>query len=244
MGGGGRAALRAGEGAEEVGPRDSEFSPPLRRYYRKRAPEYERIYHRDDPTRRAELAAIAEVLRKLLSDRRVLEIACGTGFWTQIAAQVASHIVAIDTSPEMLTIARRKELPPDKVQFHIGDAYSPETIPSDFDAGMANFWLSHVPKSRLGEFLRRFHNKLGSGSVVFMADNVYMPGCGGELTQRSGSADTFKLRTLQDGSRFEVLKNYYDEEELHRILDRYATNPTIYMGECYWWVGYKVPCNK
>ena len=48
---------------------------------------------------------------------------------------------------------------------------------------------------------------VGHETIVFVADNVYVPGIGGELVRKSSSADTFKLRELGDGSKHEVLKN-------------------------------------
>src|SRR6058998_1664693 len=69
-------------------------------YYSRRAPEYEEIYHRSDPVRQAEQQIIANEVRRLVQDRRVLEIACGTGYWTQFAAETAAHVCGIDSSPE------------------------------------------------------------------------------------------------------------------------------------------------
>lgn len=114
-------------------------------------------------------------------------------------AAVADHVVAIDVSPETLDIAKAKGLPFAKVEFRIADAYALDKVEGTFDAGMANFWLSHVPKQAVGAFLDGFHKRVGPGARVFMADNVYVPGIGGELIVKPGTQDTFKLRTLADG---------------------------------------------
>ena len=207
-------------------------------YYDRRAREYEQIYFRDDPVRQGEQESIATTMRHLLADRRVLEVACGTGFWTQKIATVVKYLCAVDASTEMLAIARSKTLPADKVEFRQGDAYALDSVPGLFDAGLANSWFSHVPKSRIGEFLTMFHARLVRGAVVFMADNVYLPGIGGELVKRPGVADTFKLRTLSDGSQQEVLKNYYFAAELKEILERSGTDLKIHVGQCFWWASY------
>ncbi len=57
--------------------------PQLVDYYSRRVGEYEQIYQRDDPVRQSEQAAISEALTRVLSGRRVLEVACGTGPATQ-----------------------------------------------------------------------------------------------------------------------------------------------------------------
>jgi SAM-dependent methyltransferase len=210
----------------------------LRHYYGRRAREYERIYHRDDPARQSEQTALATDLQESLRGRSVLEIACGTGFWTEIASRVARHVVAVDASPEMLAVAQEKGPPPGRVEFKLGDAYELDDVPGVFDGGLAMFWLSHVPKARLSEFLDGWHEKLGRGSIVFMADNVYVPGVGGELLVPSSIGDTFKLRTLSDGSQHRVLKNYYDASFLHHTISPAATDLRIHVGECFWWLRY------
>ena len=209
-------------------------------YYGRRADDYEEIYHRDDPVRQREQAEVAAAMKQVLADRSVLEVACGTGFWTEIAAEVTQHVVALDMSPEMLALAQEKEFPPGKVEFLNADAYALQTVPGRFDAGLANFWFSHVPKPRVKEFLDGFHKRLGPGAVVLMADNVYVPGVGGTLITRPGIEDTFKLRKLPDGSEHEVLKNYYSADQLRSILSPLASELQVHVGKCFWWVSYTV----
>ena len=211
-------------------------------YYDRRAPEYDAVYQRDEPARQAELADLAEALRTATSGRRVLEVPCGTGFWTSVIADAARHVVAVDASSQMLALAREKGLPRDRVQFQMGDAYRLEATPGRFDAGVLNFWLSHVPQAFLPEFLRRFHGRLCTGATVFAADNLYLPGVGGELASDADSDDTYKERVLADGSEHRVLKNYYDADQLRHLLEPHATDLEIHTGSCYWWTTYQVAC--
>ena len=51
---------------------------PLQSYYAARAGEYDAIYRK--PERQADLRAIEQWLPSVLRGRRVLEIACGTGY--------------------------------------------------------------------------------------------------------------------------------------------------------------------
>ena len=102
------------------------------------------------------------------------------------------------------------------------------------------FWFSHVPRARVDEFLDGFHTRLGSGAVVFMIDNVYVPGLGGELVSFPHLDDTFKRRTIPDGSTHLVLKNYYDPGQIRAILDDRSEDPRIEFGACYWRARYKV----
>jgi SAM-dependent methyltransferase len=210
----------------------------MREYYDRRAGEYEEIYRRDDPVRQGELAAIGDALREAVAGRRVLEVACGTGYWTPGIADVAERVLGIDASADVLTVARGKPVPARKAEFWLADAYALRELPGEFDAAVAIFWLSHVPKARVCGFLDGLHTRLEPGAVVFMADNVYIPGVGGELVTRAGSDDTYKLRTLGDGSRHEILKNYYDEQQLRALLHPWAADLRVEVGQCFWWLSY------
>jgi len=212
----------------------------LRNYYNQRAQEYESIYHRDDPIRQQEQNAISKVMKEVLRDRSILEVACGTGFWTQIVSQTARHIVAIDSSTEMLQIAKSKTIQPNKVTFLEADAYALSNVPGSFEGGLANFWFSHIPKTRINEFLLGFHKKIVKHGAVFMADNTYVPGIGGELVTQPGSEDTFKVRKLANGSEHVILKNYYTKNQLRDIFTTFTANLNIHLGSCFWWISYEV----
>src|SRR5689334_13305251 len=122
----------------------------MQSYYAVRAPEYDRIYLK--PERQNDLRAIERWLPTKFAGARVLEIACGTGYWTQFIAPAAAHIVALDAAPETLDIAATRV--PVKVEFVVGDAYALPQNRGLFDAAFAGFWFSHVPKSRQREFLK------------------------------------------------------------------------------------------
>src|SRR6185503_12546328 len=121
-------------------------------YYSQRATEYEDIYQRDDPTRQFELEQITGEVRRTFAGRRVLEVACGTGFWTKILIEVASEVVATDASATMLDLARQKSGSHRALRLEQVNAYelgSAAAIVGNFDGALANFWLSHVPRAQL-----------------------------------------------------------------------------------------------
>ncbi|MDF2722420.1 MAG: type 11 methyltransferase [Paenibacillus sp.] len=218
----------------------------MERYYGARALEYEQVYHRQDPDYQRELSRMAIDLKERLRGCDVLEIACGTGYWTQIVAEGCKSIVGVDIRPEVIEIARAKPWPPGRVEFLVGDAYRlAELNPGTrFDYGLANFWFSHIPKNKIDDFLAQFHDRLGPGASVYMADNVYVKGRGGELIVKETSEDTYKLRELADGTKHEVLKNYYSYDELYAIFAPVADGLILSVGTSFWTVSYRVKGRK
>lgn len=63
----------------------------LAAYYAQRAAEYERIFAK--PERQADLAALKARVRKMFTNRKVLELACGTGFQTRTLEDGSTHEV-------------------------------------------------------------------------------------------------------------------------------------------------------
>src|SRR5512139_3358768 len=101
-------------------------------YYAQRASEYERIYAK--PERQADLRRLEALVRTLLAGRRVLELACGTGYWTQVMAESSAQVTALDANEEVLAIARAKRYPEGRVRFGIGDCYAPPDFGRGHDA--------------------------------------------------------------------------------------------------------------
>jgi len=208
----------------------------INKYYSHRANEYEAIYNRDDPIRQEEQSRIHHELELIFKDKSVLEIACGTGYWTKTISKAADKVLAIDYSQEVIEVAKSKNI---NAEFIVDDAFSLSKVEGIFDGGCANFWFSHIPKNKIKIFLETFHGKLEKGSSVFMADNIFIDGVGGELIYKSGDENTYKLRALEDGSRYEILKNYYTKKELEYLFKLYSTNLEITFNKCFWWIKYK-----
>jgi SAM-dependent methyltransferase len=168
----------------------------------------------------------------------VLEVACGTGYWTAAYAGAASRVLAFDTSLSALEIARAKDLPAGRVRFIEADARNLQEVEGAFDAGFAAFWVSHLPRRDLPGWLEAFHARLEPGASVVLVDNVFVPGVGGDLLSREGTDDTFKRRTLDDGTEHEIVKNYFTEAELRSVLAPRSDHLHLHVGTCFWWARY------
>jgi ubiquinone/menaquinone biosynthesis C-methylase UbiE len=208
-------------------------------YYARRAPEYERIY--DKPERQADLAVLRARLAKALAGRRVLEIACGTGWWTQAYADGAAQVTALDANEEVLAIARTKALPAGRVDFVRGDCYALPDSGRSHDALFAAFWWSHVPLERLDAFLRQAVAAVAPGALIAFLDNRYVETSSTPVARRDALGNTFQRRTLEDGSVHEVLKNFPAEGELIGRAARFGWGANVELLPHFWLLTWWAP---
>jgi len=182
----------------------------------RRAAEYEAIYHK--PERQTGLRRMEAELPACFEGRRVLEIACGTGWWTPFGAARAQRWLATDLNPETLAIARAKALPA-CVELRTMDAFGFDTLAGErFDAAFAGCWWSHLPLARCEAWLAALHAHLAPGARVVMIDNRYIEGSSTPISRCDAEGNRYQQRRLADGSSHEVLKNFPSEAELRERL--------------------------
>src|ERR1700681_4926958 len=104
----------------------------LMSYYAARAAEYDDVYRK--PERQDDIRSLRALLRELLSGHSVLEIACGTGFWTEEIAVTASHIRATDVNDSVLEIASDRLRRCQNVTIDRDDAFALTRAGGDFTA--------------------------------------------------------------------------------------------------------------
>ncbi|HVS31065.1 MAG TPA: class I SAM-dependent methyltransferase [Thermoanaerobaculia bacterium] len=214
------------------------MSAELLRYYARRAQEYEEIYAK--PERQSDLDRVRAWLHDELSGCRLLELACGTGYWTERLAPVTKSILATDAAAEVLEIARKKAYPPGRVRFAIADAYDLPALAGALDAALAGFWWSHVPLERLPSFLRGLHGRLGPTARVVFVDNRYVPGSSTAIARRDAGGNTYQQRRLAGGGEQEILKNFPTAAEIATVLEPGSSELRIMELEYYWGVSYRI----
>jgi demethylmenaquinone methyltransferase/2-methoxy-6-polyprenyl-1,4-benzoquinol methylase len=179
-------------------------------YYRRRAGEY-------DATSYGDVAAASVRIARMVAEMRptgtVLEIACGTGLWTEALAEPADTVTAIDVAPEVLQIARDR-VRSANVRFEVADVFSWHSD-NRFDVIFFSAWLSHVPLGRFERFWQSLRELLAEdGRVLFVDEHV------DEREKESYVADREEVveRRLRDGSAFHVIKNFVDPSRLELRL--------------------------
>ena len=205
-------------------------------YYRKRAPEYDDWFYQrgryDEGVRRhaewqAEIECARAALRSLGRIDDALELACGTGLWTEHLLKQARRLTAVDASPEVIELALRRVRHDPRVVFEVADLFAYQPV-QRYDLVAFAFWLSHVPPERVAAFFDLLRRCLRPGGMVFAVDQA-------EMANKRTSADRLQERDLADGSTFQVVKVYYgaaDVEALfaeHGIPVEVTCTPTLWV---------------
>ena len=217
----------------------------MRTYYQERAREYDEWFYRQgrysqgaemDACWFAEADEAFVALDTLHPTGDVLELAAGTGIWTERLVRTASTITAVDASLETIEINRAK-VDSAKVSYVQADLFSwrPERV---YDAVCFGFWISHIPLERLDDFLSSVVAMLRPGGKVFFIDGQRIPGGSFAHDQLPTQNSQLTTRILNDGRTFEIVKNYYDPIDLAARCTRAGFDITVRETATYFLYGY------
>jgi SAM-dependent methyltransferase len=202
---------------------ESDVDADLRAYYEARAGEYDDWYLRrgryargaiHDAAWNAELDMAGRWLDAVPFSGELVELAAGTGWWSTLLAS-KGELSLYDTSPTALDRARDRLLAHGlRAHLHERDAWAE---PDRQVAGLfAGFWLSHVERDRLPEFLALVGRWLKPGGRFAFLDSLPDPASGAaDHPEPSGDR---AVRRLDDGREFRIVKVYRRPEEYAAAL--------------------------
>ena len=102
----------------------------------------------------------------------VLELGCGSGYFTRELARSGADVIAIDVSPELLEIARTNCSAPN-VQYQIQNAYALSYSEAVFDSVVGSSVLHHL---KIEEALCDIYRVLKpAGTIYFTEPNMLNP---------------------------------------------------------------------
>ena len=209
----------------------------MQQYYAVRAPEYDAVYLKAE--RQADLRALEIKIPALLAGRRVLEVAAGTGYWTQFIAPHVPAMLATDFNIETLAVAKQRG---DfaNLTFAVADAYCLPDSFIGFNGAFAGFWFSHIAKARRAEFLHGLHQHLEVGARVVLVDNRYVLGSSTPIATVDEFGDSYQLRHLSNGAEHLVIKNFPSLAELRELVADCAVNIIYQESEYFWTLSYEL----
>jgi SAM-dependent methyltransferase len=205
-----------------------ELSAEMIAYYEARAGEYDDWYLRrgryergpvHDQVWAAELDVATLWLDGLAWSGEIVELAAGTGWWSPLLA-TKGELSIYDAAEAPLDRARDRLLAHRlRAHIHVRDAWlEPDRA---VDGLFCGFWLSHVPRARLADFLALARRWLRPGGMLAFIDSRSDPESGAtDQPAPSAAEDDLGLdrRRLADGREFRVVKVHYEPAELRAAL--------------------------
>ncbi len=205
---------------------DEDLIEQQKAYYRVRAGEYDEWFLRQGrydhgPEFRArwerEVEEVRGVLTRFRPAGRVLELACGTGWWTEQLVRWADELTAVDASAEVLALNAARVADP-KVRRVQADLFA-WTPDGGYDVVFFSFWLSHVPPERFDAFWTMVRGALNPGGRVFFVDSLRTELSTANDHVLPAEDDVVAERKLNDGSRYSIYKIFYDPARLQARLE-------------------------
>ncbi|MEX1018105.1 MAG: class I SAM-dependent methyltransferase [Litorilinea sp.] len=206
-------------------------------YYQARATEYDEWFYRQGRyDRGAEINnkwhteaatardALHTAVHALGPVAHALELAPGTGIWTQELVKLADHVTAVDASAEMLEINRHK-VGAAPITYEQADLFLWEPT-AQYDVVFFSFWLSHVPPEQLDPFLAKVRRALRPGGKAFMIDSRR-----DETSLPSDHAlpdeGFIHTRKLNDGRAYQIVKIFYTPDTLRAAFARNGLDAVV-----------------
>ena len=192
-------------------------------YYEARASEYDDWYLRrgryergpiHDAAWNAELDIAGRWLDELPIRGEIVELAAGTGWWSPLLASKGELSLYDGTAGPLERARERLVAHQLRAHLHVRDAWAEPD--RQVDAVFTGFWLSHVPRARLAEFLAIVRRWLKPGGTFAFIDSL--PDEQSSAADHPAPADDASVRHLNDGRAFTIVKVYYDPGELEEAL--------------------------
>jgi 2-polyprenyl-3-methyl-5-hydroxy-6-metoxy-1,4-benzoquinol methylase len=133
-------------------------------YYDSRASTYDQVYAREGrhdqghDANECWLSDLREIEARLAGAQltgQVLELGCGTGYWTRHLAATAERVTAVDGSERMLEAARQRLEGNSALEFQRTDLVRDWEVGNSYDAVAAFFFLEHVSDAHVDDIVHR-----------------------------------------------------------------------------------------
>jgi SAM-dependent methyltransferase len=190
-------------------------NPQVAEYYAKIAANVERAYQ--EPERQDDLDEMRAQVAQALRGHVVLELGCGSGYWTAPIAGVADSVLATDVNPEMVALAQQRGLP-DNVAFRVADGQDLPADIGDFTAVFIGLWWSHMRRDEQDRFLAQLRARVGKDVLLVILDEDYVEGSSETVARTDLEGNTYQILTAPDGQRYELPKGYPSDSALRKRL--------------------------
>ncbi|MFQ5967859.1 MAG: class I SAM-dependent methyltransferase [Acidimicrobiia bacterium] len=200
----------------EAGDRQERLLQEQIAYFEARAPEYDAgmVPDLSDPDAAEWQQLRAKVGGKTLTGD-VVDLAAGTGLWTELLRDTANSVTLVDASGEALELARQR-LGGENVSYVVADLFEWKSD-RRHDVVFSSFWLSHVPPDLIPGFVDQVDSLCRPGGSVVLVDEHQFDDPG--LSVGADDEDPWvSHRTVSDGRRYRLVKVSHDPASVAAIF--------------------------
>jgi demethylmenaquinone methyltransferase/2-methoxy-6-polyprenyl-1,4-benzoquinol methylase len=218
---------------------DSELRRQMFRYYDERAPDYEEAYTLGTGTASmsdanvftTEASALPEIVGRF-AHGRLLDLACGTGYWLPHYAYRCSHITLFDQSANMLAESRAKVDRlgiVERCDILHGDFVDHALEHGAYDCALVGFLLSHLTEAQEPRLFEVLGSALRASGRFLVLDSAWT-----DERARFNAKVEQQERRLNDGTSFRIYKRYLDRADVSRWAAQYGAALSIeYFGRAF-----------
>ena len=211
---------------------DSDLRQSMLRYYDERASEYEEAYvlgtgtaSIPDPEAFRREALLLTRMVEHFARGRLVDLACGTGYWLPYYVAGCSSVTLIDQAPRMLQECRKKIASLDaldRITIVQDDVLDHSFRPRAFDSALVGFLISHLTEVEEQQLFERLKTMLDTDGRFLILDSAWSP-----ERARFNRKTERQERRLNDGSRFEIYKRYIDRQDVVEWERKYGVATSI-----------------